>query len=252
MEQKLNWNIYHYTDINALVGILQKDHIVLRASNIMYLNDSRELKEGIDIVKEVENRDINPLSFRNYFITSFSNSEDNLTMWGMYAANGSGCALAFDFDEISKSYEIVSKCIYGANDIKSHLDGFLRLSRSGSIVNIGGPQLSKEEKALHKRAMEENTILISCLTAKNEAFSYEKETRGIICCHDNELVKFRSRNNYIVPYIEVPIQKRALKKVIIGPTSNSELTMQSLIHLLAVNGYDLDTVVQKSQIPYRG
>ncbi len=41
-------------------------------------------------------------AFRSYYITSFSANEDNLSMWGMYAANGNGCAIAFDYDMLTK------------------------------------------------------------------------------------------------------------------------------------------------------
>ena len=53
MEQDTSWNVHHYTDLNALISILGKDKITLRATNISYLNDSRELKEGIEVVKKI-------------------------------------------------------------------------------------------------------------------------------------------------------------------------------------------------------
>ena len=39
------WNVYHYTDLNAMINILSKDKIVLRATNVLYLNAPHELFE---------------------------------------------------------------------------------------------------------------------------------------------------------------------------------------------------------------
>ncbi len=251
--QKQSWSVQHFTDLNALINILGKGHIILRATNISYLNDIRELEEGIDAINTVEGIDIQSGAFRNYYITSFSSCEDDLTMWGMYAANGSGCALSFDFDMLSKSYEIMARCIYGEKTIHNHLKGFLNLTRNGCIVNLPGPQPSKEEQISMREASIQNIIISTCLSAKNEAYSYEKETRGIIHYNQGKLVKFRVRNNYVVPFIEVPIPKEALTGIIIGPTNNSELTMKSIMHLLQINGYDLDKIsIKQSRIPYRG
>ena len=66
-------------------------------------------------------------------------------------------------------------------------------------------------------------------------------------------VRFRTRNEYIMPYVEVSLPKSALKEIIIGPTNNSYLKEQSILHFLQINGYDLDAIkLIKSAIPYRG
>ena len=62
--------LYHYTDIHALTCILNKDIIKLRASNCLYLNDGREIEEGIDLLKEYLKIDYSKHSFRSYYISS--------------------------------------------------------------------------------------------------------------------------------------------------------------------------------------
>ena len=95
--QTTNWNVFHYTDLNALINIIHKDCIILRATNVLYQNDPHEIVEGVNIVNKIEkDQNIVAGAFRSYYITSFSANEDNLSMWGMYAANGNGCAIAFD------------------------------------------------------------------------------------------------------------------------------------------------------------
>ena len=133
--QTTNWNVFHYTDLNALINIVHKDCIVLRATNVLYQNDPHEIVEGVNIVNKIEkDQNIVVGAFRSYYITSFSANEDNLSMWGMYAANGNGCAIAFDYDMLTKSYEIMARCIYGEKAIETELGSFLKLLKTGFLL----------------------------------------------------------------------------------------------------------------------
>lgn len=252
--QTNTWNVFHYTDLNALINIIHKDCIVLRATNVLYQNDPHEIVEGVNIVNKIEkDQNIVAGAFRSYYITSFSANEDNLSMWGMYAANGNGCAIAFDFDMLAKSYGIMIKCNYGEEAIEADLNNFLRLVKTGSFVALGGTQPSKEDNEHNRNALYNNMILTTCLGAKNEAYKHERETRGVVCCDNASLVKYRVRNGYIAPYVEIRVPKEALKKIVVGPTNNKVLTMQSIYHFLQINGYDINKIdVVSSKIPYRG
>ena len=48
--QTTTWNVFHYTDLNALINIIHKDCIILRATNVLYQNDPHEIVEGVNIV----------------------------------------------------------------------------------------------------------------------------------------------------------------------------------------------------------
>lgn len=145
-EQETKWSVYHYTDLNAMINILLKDKIVLRATNVIYLNDPHELLEGIDVINGVLKNKIHPGAFRSYFLTSFSANRDNLSMWGMYAANGNGCALAFDYDELSKAYPIMIRCIYGKDEIEQHFNSFHKLAQTGFLRFLVDLNLQKKMK----------------------------------------------------------------------------------------------------------
>lgn len=252
-EQETKWNVYHYTDLNALVNILCRDRIVLRAANILYLNDPHELIEGIEAINKIQKTSLQAGAFRSYYITSFSSCKDNLSMWGMYAANGNGCALAFDYDELAKGYMGMIKCIYGKDEIEQSFNSSNKLIQTGEFISPIGPKLSKEDEAKNRKALLVNNVITTCLGAKNEAYRYENETRGIVYCSDSKRIHFCTRNGYIVPYIEVLLPKSALKEIVIGPTDNTQLKEQSLFHFLQINGYNLDVIkLIKSTIPYRG
>lgn len=252
-EQEIKWSVYYYTDLNALINILHKDRIVLRATNILYLNDPHELIEGIEVINKIQKTSISVGAFRSYYITSFSLCKDNLSMWGMYAANGNGCALAFDYDELAKGYEIMIKCIYGKDEIEQHFNGFQKLTQTGVFTSLVGTKLSKGDEAKDRESFLVNNLITTCLGAKNESYRYESETRGIIYCSGSKRIHFRTRNGYIAPYTEVLLPKSALKEIVIGPTENTQLKEQSLFHFLQINGYNLVAIkLIKSAIPYRG
>lgn len=252
-EQETKWNVYHYTDLNALINIIANDRIILRATNILYLNDPHELIEGISAINAIQNIQIEQGAFRNYYITSFSSNQDNLNMWGMYAANGNGCALAFDYDELSRGYEIMKKCTYGKDETESNFSSFHNLIQTGVFSSFSGAKLSKVDEEANRNALTANNVITTCLGAKNEAYRYENETRGIVYCNDPKHIRFRTRNNYIIPYLEISLSKKALKEIIIGPTDNTYLKEQSIFHFLQIKGYNLDDIkIIKSKIPYRG
>ena len=249
--------VYHYTDLNALISILGKNCITLRATNCLYLNDSNEIIEGIESIKRIDNTNINDSAFRSYYLTSFSQQPDCLSMWGMYAANGSGCAIGLDLDIISKSYGSFIRCTYGKEAIDNQLRNFLNLIRNGVISSFptnGGSVTFKKNSGKDLEVMITNQYIATCLGSKNENYRFEDEIRCFIGNHDNKKeVHFKVKNGIVVPYLNVEIPKEAQKCIVIGPTNKSELTMQSITHMLLINEYDWHHVnLKTSKVPYRG
>ena len=249
--------VYHYTDLNALISILGKNCITLRATNCLYLNDSNEIIEGIESIKRVENTNISDSAFRSYYLTSFSQQPDCLSMWGMYAANGSGCAIGFDLDIISRSFDGFIRCTYGKEEIDNELRNFLNLFRNGVSTFFpanGGPATIKKNSGKDLEGMIINQYIATCLGSKNENYRFEDEIRCFIGNHDkkNE-IHFKVKNGIVIPFLNIEIPKEALKCIVIGPTNKSELTMQSITHMLLINEYDLHHInLRTSKVPYRG
>lgn len=102
-------NLYHYTDLNGLIGIIESQ--CLWATNINFLNDKKELIYAVDLVKDVaksisneQNKEIVDLVIehieqranRKTFVTCFSKNGDLLGQWRAYANNGNGVSIGFD------------------------------------------------------------------------------------------------------------------------------------------------------------
>ena len=104
---KPNGLLYHYTTINALYSISSSG--ILRLSNCMVLNDSRETKHTQSIIDEVLSEDpvlaksidlkskqfARLFDMNNVFILSLSINKDSMPMWYYYAA-GDGCNFSVD------------------------------------------------------------------------------------------------------------------------------------------------------------
>lgn len=247
--------IYHYTDLNALISILGFEHTTLWASNASFLNDSSELMQGIALINKLHPSNLKLEDFKDYYLTSFSNTEDSLVMWNHYGAHGGGCCIGFDYDAIQKVYGSVCNCCYGEKEAQDLLKNTLNLIDNGVTTAFGMPQPTPEEQLRNREISRKLFLQATCLMAKNEAYRHEDETRGYICVPPNQYkyVKFREVNNYIVPYIQMPLPKDAVKKIVIGPTLNADVTRESIKRMLEIRGYNLnENEIIRSKVPYRG
>src|SRR5450755_2950832 len=105
--------LYHYTDANGLLGILQSRK--LWASDVMYLNDSKEIHYGhglgLAFIQQFREDSMVYRSLRrglgylssmineanvNDYIVSFCAKPDLLSQWRAYGRNGTGFAIGFD------------------------------------------------------------------------------------------------------------------------------------------------------------
>lgn len=245
--------IYHYTNLNALISILSNDEILLWATNVSYLNDPNEIREGIDIVQKICNKPIHPGSFRNYYVSSFSKDQDSLVMWSQYASKGNGCALGFDMDIITPSFLFMVNCTYGIEETSKSLSDLLNLTQKGHLIVLGGSQLTKEQITEIKDINETNILIQTCLSAKNMSYRHENEFRGVIYEDTTSNIRFRQTLNFIAPYTVVKIPKHALKQIVMGPSSNELIVHQSILHMLKLKDYDLNKIeLVPSKVPFRG
>ena len=178
-------------------------------------------------------------------------------MWGMYAANGSGCAIGFDIDIITKSYDGCIVCKYDKQEIDNDLKNFMSLLRNGvcaSYPSNGGPAIIKKNTGKELEELIKMQYLVTCLGSKNENYIFEDEIRCFVANHINKKeVSFKVKNGIVIPFLNIEIPKIALKSIVIGPTNKSQLTMQSIKHMLSINEYDLHHVnLRTSNVPYRG
>lgn len=283
MEQNTNKEsehcFYHYTTQDTLCGMLNNyrvnmnpGNLIFWASSIFTMNDPQEMKHGVDVFKilvpfnenfyRIPKKDrLNIESFDNTkilsehsntpFVVSFSRNRDELAMWSLYGDEGQGVVLKFnkDLEAYPSDLTGVTKpenVYYGAGTDKIQL--------FNQIYNDGLKELRQCTNEDQRRACREKTLsklyVHICPFIKTEAYKMENESRLSYYGIPYHLIKFRTRNKNVVPYIEVPIPVKYLKEIIIGPCCNYELALRSIRCLLDSCG--LQRVdISKSSIPYR-
>ncbi|MCG6146605.1 DUF2971 domain-containing protein [Leptospira bandrabouensis] len=265
--------LYHYTDIQALQGIVTSGE--LWATHASFLNDSQEIIHALNLINTIfrklisENNNDNILksfieNLKNYyshhhhrdlFLISFSEKKDDLNQWRSYSNNGKGVCLVFDSEEFTeiKAYNSIqfAKIIYNEDDQQKCIEQIINESCSTHRSN----DLDTADASLLCRSLLDFLVTI----IKHKAYKEEQEVRLILPNSHLEgmmdpLIHFRHKNNLLIPYIPIsngkhPAKITALKKVIIGPTANSELTKRSIDMLFRIKNCNVETAF--SEIPYR-
>lgn len=283
--------IYHYTNASALLGMFSKcskknPYITMWATHALYLNDPTEYEYGKDVclrlLKSVEEENDVPqeerLSVRLLdkesglkpflhlvdvgnsmhpnsigegfpYIISLSKNVDTLPMWNTYAQRGNGVAIGFDEDKLkerNKDWSIKS-CYYDV-DNKEYLevrDFILSMYRDIKDTRTGFRLDSHQTTFYIQSLYSEAAAYI-----KHKAYKDEREVR----CNVNRAsdILFRESNGLIIPYVEINIPVECIKKIIIGPTNDSERMRKSLFMLVNSKGCKHGLEIEESKIPYRG
>jgi hypothetical protein len=275
--------LYHYTSFTGLLGIVKSR--MLRASDIRYMNDSAELRHSLDLLQTIVTERINEgtdnprllnqllewLSHRivsgsMLFGGSFRANGNLLSQWRGYSMHGKGVSLGFDPAHIRSCAERqrfqVGKCLYEAGQQRA------LIAQIVDAVEIAVRQTEENEKPdLRPRDKEyygifervEGDLLRIASLLKHPSFEEEQEWRivsPLITDFSDASVHFREGTSMLVPFYEFQLtdgDERCLKldHVYLGPTSNIELSMNSLELYLAKQHASPQHGISYCQIPYR-
>ena len=271
-------SIIHYTDANAVYSILRNGRIWL--TDLRFLNDSRELHDGVDILsKALEAPEFGVFTNHEYkdasieylrsafsdtvtygideepiFVFSFSRRENLLSQWRAYGSY----AIEFDAKVFTEEISGVRQCVYVQKEKKDTAK--IAVTRALNIIsqdmgNNGGGLSTKSLDAL-------GDLIELAATFKDKGFSEEEEFRVISQAGEgDDSIKFRHKNNKLIPYLEMDISLDCIKAVHIGPMSEQELAYTSMAAFVRKieKDWQIDSAnieyelnVKKSSIPYRG
>ena len=185
--------LYHYTDFNAMRGIITNGEIWLW--NLRRMNDSQEMQYFIKELKIAlkkllsqsefecmeklfaENlRDFNSLSS---YAACFSEYADDAAQWARYAKNGMGVCIAFNKDLLSKIGEKGHAPLYKVNYSRNCDDlGIVKeianLIKEESAAKTSSDSISSGEQKIHETF---NRLITSSPLFKHPSFISEKEWR---------------------------------------------------------------------------
>jgi len=242
--------IYHYTNMQALLSIINSDNIVLWATHYKYLNDRDEIKKGIDVMSE--HFAIDEVVLKNVFILALSRSVDDITMWLNYSDVYNGCILGFKKHKLGINSV---QCFYGKEAAVKYYSNNIRLLEKGSIRNFVGSNLiniDDSHKASFSQHIMNSTGIAAIVGYKDEAFRYENETRLYINLQGDNIkyIKYRSKKGVIIPYIECQFEKEVLSEIWIPRNENTDMNKYSIQNMLNQYGYK-DIEIKVSKTPYR-
>ena len=188
------------------------------------------------------------------FVISFSEKDDDLNMWSKYGGRGSGVCLCFDESCLtSETKDFITYPLMSVAYINQAENNEITLKVLADIISIQYQTYlqSRGETDMEKIQSVGALLPIVGTYVKHNAYVDEKEMRlAILAKHYNESVKFRVSNiGNIIPYIEVPVLKDSLKRIIIGPCANGDSIEMSLTAELEVCG--LNVPLSSSSVPYR-
>jgi len=245
--------LYHYTNLEALLGILENDHF--RLSNVYYMNDPEELNYGLNLFSKIYNKNFkndfekikyiqinNDYKYSNVFALSLTSSFDSLPQWRMYGNNGYGICLGIDLTKIEDKPRQV---IYSEEKQEEVINQFFKYYIEITKNNLKEIKEFKLEESYYNFFTSLSQYYSSLL--KNKTYSSEDEYRVTIIpdlfSDTNSIekaMKFRISNNIVIPYIEsncgkLAINSKKIKKIIIGPKIDFELNEYSLKEFLNKN-----------------
>jgi hypothetical protein len=252
------------TDINYLNDSEEgKDYI-------QYLYRGENKKEFLDIWNEsLDKHNVNPDDFSDLspidaievvfgfivladevdiklcsYSASFCDKYDLLSQWRGYCPSEGGFSLGFDrkllrksvikddSDECSKlDLFILDSCLYREEEKRS----LFKTHFESVVDSIIYERVNKPET----RITIEKLKNIYHYRARCKHISFHEESEFRFLAHAKESGHkpfFREKENLFIPYLKLSFQPEVLKKILIGPCSNPELTEQSLKRYLASHG----------------
>ena len=280
-ESNVSETLYHYTGIGALLSIAESNS--LWASNIYYLNDSKEIVHACEIFqlvlsKSLEGRAGDPdegvflnqlgawvetckRNHFNIFVFSLSEYSSLLSQWRSYTPHGKGVSIGISKETISDVVERhnlrIGKCLYELADqgevVGSLINKMiLTFRQNSSEIDVS----NKNPSSCYREFLEQfrGDVLQVLALIKHKAFKEEQEWRLISPYYEKYItpdIKYREGASMLVPYIELDLgnKKPFFERVMLGPSTYPELSMTALGMFLSNKGICNST--GNCLIPYR-
>lgn len=279
--------MFHYTSADGALAIIQSGR--LRFTDYAYLNDTREITYGLDIIRSVLNSDSgiagsraltdlkahildgDPFSTYNIYTASFSSKSDSLSQFRLYG----NVSLGFEINPIGfgsfKGDIHIGHVVYSTEKQVQLIEIFFALLKQSEKMDASMIESDKKNEVSIEYLISHLLRIASLF--KHPAFSDEREVRlmyseslEIMDKYGQEIAprQFRSSGGLIVPFTDTfdmlrrsstdksntLNKKLPLKSVVIGPVAQAVVLANGMRELLSAHGYE-DVVVSLSEAPLR-
>ncbi|HVN58747.1 MAG TPA: DUF2971 domain-containing protein [Bacteroidales bacterium] len=280
--QEFSGELYHYTNLEALIGIVQKHDLWL--TNSRFSNDETELNHGYEIAREVINRHKQTKTstemaryyglveslLRNppqgVYICCFCERNNLLSQWRSYGENGTGVSIGFNPTGFQRfTGPDLSTEQYGLMRLwKVYYDDQVKEKIVAQALELI-PEMHKGKSIELQAQKAAEAIHFFLPTFKNKDFVDEDERRLIFTPSKNCSVKplYRYRRQMLVPYFSLNSLvnqnnqnnqnpcRLPIKSVMVGPSERKQINKESIELLMHNNNYG-DADIEVSDTPYRG
>ena len=266
--------LYHYTDLDGVAGILDTRYLWL--SKISTLNDTSEISLAVHHFKVLASEaaqtlpaneakllqeaaeQLDHLRRTNICVGSFCEDEDQLAQWRSYGNDGRGIALGFAaaaLVRIAREHDVrLVRCVYRPEQhaqITKDLAGLLleayRAHRPSS------PEASQEVIARFV-----STFLLTAPVIKDAHFGQEREWRLVSLprsVDDPNLTAVLTGNQASVRFVLPLCEEGArdvdvISSIVIGPTVDPENIADAVDVLARHRGFRIPDI-RYSRVPYR-
>ncbi len=245
-------SLFHYTNVQAVQSILSTKKI--RLTDIRYLNDSQELHDGFSILekslknpqqglfsnpknKEKAIKYIKSMLFQGdtysedlepIYIFSLSSTDDLLSQWRAYGTY----AIEFDKSVLKEYVGSIKECVYDKKEKEGQATNGLTEAiniMSNEIATCNGCLGPLGTNALIK-------LVYDAAYFKHDGFSEEKEHRIIKqseYTNNYNTTQYRTKDNLLIPYIEIEISLDCIKSIQVGPMKNQKLAYKSMTEFVS-------------------
>ena len=250
--------LHHYTTAAGLQGIL--DTKTIWASLATHLNDATEVVRGqrllwdhakhwVELAQRLGVEDPSKIPNKvwgDIYVTSFSESENDLGQWRAYAGSR-GYMVTMDTSQLPDDV-LLTKVTYENHE--ERIGGLIGQLASFYETFLSG---SSEKEKIVKEHLRRGLALAAAVH-KPRSFAAEREWRWLLWCEDCKEIGFREREGRIIPFHALPLwsdgQKPPIAQVTIGPGFEPELEKKAVEVLLRRRGLAHIPVVE-SGVPLR-
>ncbi len=277
--------VFHYTTIEGVIGITSSN--AFHASSVHFMNDSSEVKHGVEVVMETldvrlrrlkldaathnlvqdtfEHLAATSSSYSDAFVVSFCAVNNLLSQWRAYGTNDSRYSLEFEGETLhfcSSPHSFFAPVSY----LKTHKAQRARALIDGTIntlCNFGvtaGPY--DEETLFSLRYHVSIPFLLAIMFMKDEAFREEREWRlaylpWLLDEGEHAQVQIRPRDGIALPYVNIGFVDTTgaplaipIQSIMTGPCRAPDLARRGIEQLLASQGRS-DISASSSPTPLR-
>ena len=249
--------VCHYTALSNLGSILTRDGIKFWATRYGFLDDRLEFIWANQVIipklrsiAETYGEIFDPKHSLHPYIVSFTDLEDDLTMWRLFGNNGKGVCLSLDMNEIDIRKGAVAHMTVVYADESNIMD---RIECAHRIYqkDYANESVAEEYREIaafikHDNYEVENEYRLVKFVAEGFTMTYNPAKKDLCKRKDfkelSDEIKFRQRGDMLIPYIEITLPCKALKRITIGNDCDYEQAKAAIELLADLHGYDVEII----------